>query len=572
MSDLRQKINPMKTFRYLILLSLLVLWGCEDLDVTPETAISSGNFFTNAKELEIGLNGLYDKTLWKVDSDYWTDDMHHRGGGGVDNNISRATLNSESALSGTYWRDLYDGIKRANTLLAEMPKAKGNVDAAIYNRIEGESRAIRAYFYGILLTKFGDVPLITQIPDVEEALQVERTPQAQVLQFVYDELDAAAALLPSANSNRATKGFALGIKARIALYNNDFTVARDAAKAVIDLNIYQLEPNFRNLFLKAAASSKEMIYFVPQSFTFNVTLDNTTTRDFLPRNAGGFGAQLPTWEAVHIFETNDGLPIDESPLYDPHQPFANRDPRLKETIVEFGTDWLGYIYQPHPDSTRTLNTVSRIRVNNNDSRTVANFASFTGFLWKKGIDQTWADTRLADPNIIILRYADVLLMYAEALIELNENPEAARDAINQVRARAYGTNVADIANYPEVTETSQAELRTRLRRERRVELMLEGLRYQDLIRWRIAKKATDRKLLGLPNPTDQIRSQWPFTNTILPDIDPDGVVIFNADALIAGKYARLLQDYDFDESRMYLWPIPASDRLLNPNLTQNTGY
>jgi hypothetical protein len=563
----------MKTSTYsFVLLLLLCLWGCADLDLAPKTAISSGNFFNNAKELEIGLNGLYARNLWKVDRDFWTDDMLHRGGAGVDNDISRATLNSESNLSGIYWRDLYDGIKRANTLLEEMPKARASVNPDTYNRIEGEARAIRAYFYGILLTKFGDVPLITRGINVNEALRIERTPKAQVLQFVYSELDAAAALLPSANQNRATKGFALGIKARVALYSQDFATARDAAKAVIDLGIYQLDPSFRNLFLRPAASSKEMIYFIPQSFTFNVTLDETTTRDLLPRNAGGFGAQMPTWEAVHVFENTDGLTIDKSPLYNPHKPFENRDPRLRHTIVEFGTEWLGYVYQPHPDSIRTLNTVTRVRVNNNDTRTVANFASFTGFLWKKGIEQSWADTRLADPNIIILRYADILLMYAEALIELNENPEAARNAINQVRARAYGTTIGNTAAYPAVTETSQAELRARLRRERRVELMLEGLRYQDLIRWRIAKKATDRRVLGLPNPTDQIRSQWPFTNTILPVVDPDGVVIFNADALIANRFARLLQDYDFDESRMYLWPVPAADRLLNVNLSQNPGY
>ncbi len=151
----------MKNLKYLIAFPILLLSGCANLDVTPKTAIASGNFFTNAKELEIGLNGLYDRSLWKVDQDYWTDDGHHRGGGGVDNEISRATLNSESPLSGNYWRDLYDGIKRANTLLEEMPKAKANVDEGTYNRIEGEARAIRAYFYSILLTKFGDVPLIT---------------------------------------------------------------------------------------------------------------------------------------------------------------------------------------------------------------------------------------------------------------------------------------------------------------------------------------------------------------------------------------------------------------------------
>lgn len=559
------------TSNYLVIGLCLFLFACENLNVTPKTAISSDNFFKNAKELEIALNGLYEKNLWKVDADFWTDDMHHRGGG-ANNDISRATLNSQSTLSGDYWRDLYDGIKRANTVLEEMQKAKENIDKTVYNRVEGETRAIRAYFYGILLTKFGDVPLITERLGIDKALSIERTPKSQVLKFVYDELNAAIVLLPNSRDNRVTQGFAYGIKARFALYNGDFAVAKEAAKAVINLHSYSLGASYRNLFLKAGAGSPELIYFIPQSYEYNVTYDNTTTRDFLSRNAGGFGARMPTFEAVHIFECTDGLPIDESPLFDPHNPFANRDPRFKETVVEFGTPWLGFIYQPHPDSLKTRNINNNTRVNNNDSRGVSNFASYTGFLWKKGVEQSWADTRLADPNVIILRYADILLMYAESLIELNEDLDQARNAINQVRARAYQTTASNVAAYPEVSDDTQVALRVKLRRERRVELMLEGLRYQDLIRWRIAKKSLDRKLIGLPNPVDQKRAQWPFTNTMLPDIDSDGVVIFNADALITNQFARLLQDYDFDESRMYLWPIPASDRLLNKKLSQNPNY
>ena len=115
------------TFNYILLFFGVFLCSCEDLDVSPKTAISSGNFFRDAKELEIALNGLYDKALWKRDADFWTDDMHHRGGG-ANNDISRATLNSQSTLSGTYWRDLYDGVKRANTLLEEMQKSQSSIE------------------------------------------------------------------------------------------------------------------------------------------------------------------------------------------------------------------------------------------------------------------------------------------------------------------------------------------------------------------------------------------------------------------------------------------------------------
>lgn len=563
----------MKKYRLPGLFALVVfLSACTDLDLTPKTAISTENFFRNEAELQIGLNSLYERNLWKVDDDWWSDDMHHRGGP-ANNDISRAFLNSESGLSGNYWSDLYDGIKRANTLLEEMGEVKASIAPNAYARIEAEARAIRAYFYSILLTKFGDIPLITARVSLNEALQVSRTSANTVKLFIYKELDEAAAVLPAANSNKATKGFALGIKARTALYAGDYAICRDAAKAVIDLGIYALDPNFRNVFLKSGSSSKELIYFVPLSIEYGVTINNTTTRDFIPRNAGGFGAAFPTFEAVHIFEARDGLTIDKSPLYNPHKPFENRDPRLKETVVEFGTPWLGFIYQPHPDSIRTTNLNTNTRINNNDTRSVAQFASFTGFLWKKGIDQTWANPpQTAEPNIIILRYADILLMYAEALIELNTNLDEARNAINQVRARAYGTTVNNVAAYPAVTEADQDGLRTRLRRERRVELMKEGLRYQDLIRWRIAKKALERVVLGLPQPADQIRSQWPFNNVYLPVIDQDGVVIFNTTAMINNRFARLLQSYEFDENRMYLWPIPASDLFLNNNLSQNPNY
>jgi hypothetical protein len=363
------------------------------------------------------------------------------------------------------------------------------------------------------------------------------------------------------------------MKARFALYLGDFQTSKTASKAVIDMGIYDLDQNFRTLFLKGGASSKENIFFIPQSLDFNVNFSNTLTRDFIPRNAGGFGAAMPTFEAVHIFECVDGETIDKSPLYDPKKPFANRDPRLKETIVEFGIPWLGFTYQPHPDSITTINTLNNERVRNNDSRGVAIFASFTGMLWKKGIEQRWADNpRLADQNLIILRYADILLMQAESLIELNEDLATARDLINQVRARAYGVGASQTNLYPAVSQIDQNSLKIRLRRERRVELMREGLRYQDIIRWRIGNKTIARVVLGMPQPTAQDRNQWPFNNQILPVVDQDGVVLFNSQQMISRNFASLLQTYSFDDQRMYLWPIPASDRFLNSNLTQNPGY
>lgn len=560
----------MKKYILLTFLGSLLFWSCESLDEFPETAVSADNYFRDATELESGLNTLYDPYKWQEDDSFWSDDAHHRGGGFLNNAISRATLNPTSEEIDVAWIQSYEAIKSANVLLAAI-EGKEDIEQNLLDRLEGEARALRAFFYGRLISKFGAVPLITKVLTIDESLEVSRTPLEEVKQFVYDEFDAAASLLPDSNDNRATKGFALGMKARYALYLGDFAIARDASKSVIDLGTYSLDPDFRGMFLKSGANSPEHIYFIPFSFEQGlVWVQEGGARGTIVRNAGGFGALMPTWEAISIFETVDGQTIDKSPLYNPHNPFENRDPRLSQTIVEFGTEWLGYIYQPHPDSLTTLNTTTNTYVNNNDTRANARFASYTGLVWKKGVEQSWADNRAADRNMIVLRYADILLMHAEALIELNEDLGTARNNLNVIRARAYGTTSDLVDTYPAVTETDQTGLRTRLRRERRVELMWEyGLRFQDLLRWRIADKALAKIVVGLPEPADQNRAQWPFNDAILPTIDEDGVVDIKPQQLISNGYARLLEDYDFDENRMYLWPIPADDILLNKNLLPN---
>jgi hypothetical protein len=558
--------------KYISFIVVICLAGCAKLDIDPASSSSSGNFFTSQKNLEIAVNDLYQEFLIKVDRDEWTDDHWVRGA--LTNPVTNGTINSETDFVVTYWSDLYKGISRATTLLEKMGNARANTSDAVYKRIEAEARFLRAYFYSILISHYGDVVFYENTVNLEDSYTLPRTDKKEILKFIYKELDAAAANLPATyGSNefkRATKGAALGIKARIALYMADYATAKDASKAVIDLGVHQLYPNYRNLFLKAGETSSEMIFSLPQSISANNPLfDRLAVQNYISRNAGGFGALIPTWSIMGAYECIDGKTIDQSPLYNPHNPFANRDPRLGMSIVEFNTDWLGYTYQPHPDTLNVFSSKLGSRVANNDTRSRAQFASFTGFLWKKRIDQSWANNLLAENPIIVLRYADILLMYAEAKIELNEIDNSVLDAINQIRARAYGVPLSSTA-YPRITTTSQSELRSILRRERRVELVLEGMRYMDLIRWKIANKALDMDVVGLNEPAIQNRSQWPFTNTMLPVIDADGVV--SHENILAAGFARKIADYNFDEAKQYLWPIPAKERLLNTSLSQNDGY
>lgn len=564
----------MKYFpKILPLFGLLILGSCADLNIDPTSSSASGTFYSNQKELEIAVNDLYQEFIYKIDKDEWGDDQWIRGE--ITNPVTNSTINSQTGFVNAYWADLYKGISRATTLLENMQRAKDKVPDAVFKRIEAEARFVRAYCYAILISHFGDVVFYGETVSLAASYDLPRTDKKTILDFIFKELDAAALVLPQSYAaseiRRISKSSALGIKARIALYMGEYAMARDASKAIMDLKIHSLFPDYRTLFTKEGENSSEIILSLPQSISLgNVYEPTANVRNYISRNSGGFGAWIPTWSMLDIYECTDGQTIDKSQLYDPHLPFKNRDPRMTMSIVELGTSWLGFTYQSHPDSTKVYSAKLGSRVNNNDTRSVAQFASYTGFIWKKRVDQSWADLQMAENPIIVLRYADVLLMYAEAKIELKDIDQSVLDAINAVRARAYGKKSPDESGYPKIATADQAALRSILRRERRVELVLEGLRYMDLIRWRLADKALNTDVPGLNDPTKQDRKQWPFTSTLLPRIDENGLVFH--DRIIQAGFARKIAGYKFEASRQYLWPIPASERLLNPKLTQNPGY
>lgn len=555
--------------KIILILSIpFLMTACARLDLNPLSEPSTATFYSNQTELELAVNDLYRLDFWENDNEQYSDNYWHRGQLG--NAVTFGTMNAEDATVQTYWANCYKAIARANTFLAHKDRAMANTPPAVMTRLEAEMRLIRAYEYGKLITHFGDVPFLTDPVTLEESYGITRTGKNQILDFIFSELDFAAANLPASYSSsalkRLTSGAALAIKARMALYMEKWDVARDAAQAVIRSGIYSLHQSYTNLFLKSGETSNELIISIPRDETRKVFTSGTNVQDQIPRNAGGFGAQIPTREMIDAYDCTDGKPIDESPLYDPHDPFRNRDPRLTATIVEFNTQWLGYSYQPHPDSLTVFSSKENKRVSNRDSRAVAAFASYTGFLWKKGIDQSWADRKSEDADAIIIRYAEILLTYAEAKVELSDIDQSVLDAINMVRARGYNVPATATTMYPAVTETGQAALRKIVRRERRVEFPREGIRYMDLIRWRLAEKALTRPVIGLPDPAVQDRSKWPFPGVT--PLDDDGIADYSG----FGKDVKVVAERNFDKNRQYLWPIPAIERRVNPSLEQNPNY
>jgi hypothetical protein len=488
-----------------------------------------------------------------------------------------------------------------------MGKAETKSNPVIFKRVKSEAKVIRAICYMELMEWFGDVPLITKFIDVDEALQIKRTPKSDILKFIYSELDEAAANLPLkydpvTEKGRITKGTALAMKARIALYNKDWAVARTASKSCMDLGVYKLYPSYRDLFTYKGQYCEEIIL---DCQFMQKERENAFQKVNGPRNSNGQSQNFPTEDMISSFECTDGKIISQSPLYDPKNPFSNRDPRLfgaviiprvwdGNTIKTNGTVFNGYEFMSSKETlyaadgktklTTCLSEKEKTVTSQLTGKSVANqevtnaYSSFTGYNLYKYIDEA----NVATPdncyqNFILCRFAEVLLIYVEASVEAGQIDQSVLDALNMVRARAYGNSTAtgtniNATNYPKITTTSQAELRKIVRRERKVELCFEGFRYQDLKRWGLLVKAlSQRKNYGRPENYTLLKS------TDIPVFDEDGFVSFPyaEDRYGINNEQRKLRYYEqfgIVTEKFNLLPIPLGEIQLNPSLTQNPGY
>lgn len=565
----------MKKLILSIISVFLLVTGCQKLDLNPLSDGSSENWFKNENEIDLALFDLYRDELWYVEgwrlfnTDRFSDDWNQREY--LYDWIAGSVTGEWSDAENT-WANSYKGIARANTILNSINKAQNTVSEEKLNQLRGEASFFRACFYSYLIFLYGDVPFVTDYITIDEAFETGRTDKNVILEHIYKDFDVAIQYLPVSYSNglkRATKGAAYAFKARIATWMLDYETARDAAKACMDLGVYSLHSDYGDLFLSKTSTSPELIFSIPRSI--ELTGESMSVRSMYTRNAGGTATAQPSWELFCSYTCTDGLPIDESPLYDPQNPFKDRDPRCAETLVEFGTEHLGFIYDPGAET--VLNLTTNKMVKNKDSQLNDQYAAYNGLCLKKGVDEEWTDDKRTDTDIKIMRYADVLLMYAEAKMELDEIDASALDAINKVRARAYKVDYTQTNLYPAVTETDQAKLRTIIRNERHVELAWENRRWFDLIRWKLAEEALTRPVYALPTKAglaDNIASgDYFFPKDVLPQIDENGLVDL-APLLSTGKIRTVVQRNFSD--RQYLFPIPAKEIMINDNLEQNPGY
>lgn len=583
----------------------LCLTSCADLDLNPLSEGSSENWYHDETEIEMALNDLWRPDFFPIDAIYWDDDLLNRNGS---NEITLGTVTSQWGESSTRWNSLYKAIARANKILQALDNgtASGLSEAKI-NQYKGEAYFMIGFAYCELATYYGDC-VLNQGMTLEEAYTAVRTPKSEILAYAYECLDKAAEYLPTSYSGqqRPTKGAALGFKARFALFHEDWEIAIDAAEKCMNLGVYKLHDNYLEMF-KANSSPEFMFYFkgdltLKKGYGFM-----TNVRDFVIRKVGGHCNQSPSLELFCSYTCTDGLPIDESPLYNPKDPFVNRDPRLAMTIQPFKTKYsadykeyeqskidgtfpekypdyitLGYEYNPNPYANKVYEVASGQMVLSTDSKASNQHSAYNGLIIRKFVKDDWKDFNnyglVADNCYPYLRYAEVLMTYIEAKNELGQCTQEDLDI-----------------SYPRVEVASQAVLRKIIRMERRSEFAFEGLRYRDLLRWRIAEKSHNKSMyylsrawsgsadwngltgdesnLALPADFLTILKNWDDGNFPIggiPKIDEDGLP--DLSPMEKAGYITTFYKMSFDPNKNYLWPIPANDILVNSNLTQNDGY
>lgn len=562
-----------KNILYIAVMVLLLVTGCDSaLERYPLDVPSAETFYTNETEIQGGVNACYS---FMVASNYsylspefsWDAlaDIVFIRGGGFAQNMLMSVLDFKEGYFRTLWLNMYQGIGRCNLMLEKIEANKDKLAADKIKQFQGEVYFLRAYYYLRLTNIFGDVVYLDKpVTSVADGKAVTRTARADVLKKIYADFDQSATLLTGSaikTLGRVTSGAALSYKARAALQNNDWATASAAAKSVIDSKQYSLMPSYANLFTETVVNNPAN---TEQIFTQGhlVTANNATS--FVQyagtRSSAGWQTIVPTQNMLDSYLCTDGLDISKSALYDKTKPYYKRDPRMRYCFVLPGDMWNGYIYDTRKDKPNTLNSAG-VYVNNLDSYNSSTNTSFTGYATRKYYDFKYISKQTqCEMPFMLCRYAEVLLTFAEAKIEMNQIDADCLSAINQVRGRA------DV-NMPAVAASSQTDMRRIVRTERKVELWNENLRYQDLLRWKRAEVVLTRPILGRP-----VLGEYNVYPTV--SFDADGDPVYNVASYVPHPSTdyRVLILTNFNKSRDYLWPIPETELSLNPDLKQNPGW
>ncbi len=497
----------MKKYNILVLLVMVIFCSCEDyLEKNPNYEATSEGYFISEKAAQESRVGIYTKTpshftdnkfMW----DGMTDQLYDQYDWNEETSVSRGVLtpSSRGIVSG-FFADAYKVISTANdhianiqamdeSLFEDMTKAQYIADAQFF----------KAFYYFYLTEVYGGVPLYKEKVENIEDYKIAQSSKAEIVSYILQELDVAIQNLPQQLYNGyITKGSAQALKAKILLQNKRWDEAASAALEVINSGVFSLHPDYFNIFIKKGqAGNKEIMYATEFQYP---EVAHSLTR-LLVHSAGA----TPRQEFVDAYLMVDGLPVSQSTLESAN--YQNRDPRLYLTVRLPDDVWYDAVGQP-----------------------IGFEPTQTGYYVKKFLDVDIVDNNsihiggTSEQGIVHLRYADVLLTYAEAKFRSGGFNQSVADlTINPIRQRV---GMATVNNVNSLSDNEKWAL---IEYERNVELAFEGHHYFDLKRW----------------------GKQGETMTSL--TDPIG-------------YTIVWKDH------FSLWPFTDSELNLNPNLVQNPGY
>ena len=540
------------TFKKIFSFSLLVLAlsGCKKLDLAPSDRYTELTFWQLDDNVNNALNNIYNSIYTSNPYFYneaLSDNAYTRLGisaGNVDA-ISSGSFTVDLNRFSSDWAYYYAGIKSCNIFLGNVDK-NTTLSAAIRDRMKAETRFIRAWHYFNLMKWWGDVPLLKEDITADQAKTMPRTPRADVLTFITDELDAAAAALPTrdqytaADNGRITKGAALALKARVLLYEGDrmadvVTICEQLMNDQAQNGTYSLYGSYEDLFKSSSKYNSEVIFDLEYVLNTRMWGDYI---DFAPLSVGARSNNLaPTQELVDSYIMTNGKAItDAGSGYDENNPYVNRDPRLSATVV-----YDQFVWKNADGSTQKIyiKPGSSPAGQEQNEYKASGQGTATGYYWRKYWDPVSVPTLQFGSNLILIRYAEVLLMYAEAKNSLGQMSSDVWDkTIKALRQRAGFTD-AGALDFP----GAGADLTSIIRNERRSEFALEGLRIDDIRRWKMA---------------ETVMNGWAHGARY-------------GDPAVDNGYLRA-QLRTFDKNKHYLWPIPSSELVKDSKLTQNPNY
>ncbi|MBR9777698.1 MAG: RagB/SusD family nutrient uptake outer membrane protein [Cytophagales bacterium] len=521
----------------------LSLTGCvEFLDKTDPTATSFVEFFNDEEDLRRVVYSSYldvfthpssHQTLFymeegKSDNAYSRVDGHHH------QRIANGNINSTTSAFLFYYELQMKHLGRLNTFVenADIPYVE---DEAVRTKYKAILEALRVWHYFKLTFRWGDVPFHLQPADLVDALQ-PTTPKEEILNQLFPLADDIASRLPAdeytSDKYMFNKYSFKALTMSYALYNGRYELAAQLAKEIMDSEKYELYSNYEELFQYEGASTNNefIMHFDMQSHNNSAT---NSFRDLGPhyRTGNGQSYVVPLKALVDSYWTLQGRSISNCPLHTEEEylldPNLNRDPRYESSIMGHGDTFYG-------EPIDIYNTNNPMFFENQR-------ASKSGFWFKKFVSEADAFRSGGNFDFGLLRYAEVLLTYAEAKIMLNDIDDLALESINMIRQRAgLDMSIADVTG-AEYSDFSQEDWINLIRNERRIEFAGEGLRYEDIIRWEIAEDVLNQPALG---------------HTRMEN----------------GEMVSLkIEDRSF-QPHNYRWPFHENSLRVEPGLTQNPGY